>query len=359
MDPHNARSAMLVGDDGKNGWRFFATLALYLEIVPSEAVGTAATDGEKLWYNPGWFEGLTKEEAVGVIAHETLHAALGHVWRRGARERVLWNVACDLVVNHVVRKAGMRLPEGALGDSSVGDSSYAEEVYERIRKDNRSPQAWGAGDVISRPRREDAGSMEEAWRRRLSAAASYGSTPAFLKVLVKAASKPLMPWRDLLSEFLSRALSGFSWMPPDRRFAHAGIYLPTFETEALGEIVLALDTSGSVPKSHLSQFLAEVWAVAALGAAKVHVCLADAAVHRWYERSAGDPLPEVEVVGRGGTDFRPAFEEVKKRGVVPAAFVYLTDGCGTYPARPPAYPVLWVLTTDAEPPFGSRARMFC
>ena len=65
----------------------------------------------------------------------------------------------------------------------------------------------------------------------------------------------------------------------------------------------------------------------------------------------GKPFPPIQIHGGGGTDFRPVFEEIKKRGVQPQFLVYLTDGYGTYPDIAPDYPVLW-LSTGSKPPWG-------
>ncbi|MBC7106614.1 MAG: hypothetical protein H5T97_11805, partial [Firmicutes bacterium] len=226
------------------------------------------------------------------------------------------------------------------------------------------PGNLGSGSQASEgglPRAPRAGLPEE-WSSRLVSAASVarerGTLPAGLEVFVKAAKEPAVPWRQLLSEFLTRVRSGYTWHPFDRRFAHAGVYLPDFGSPGVEEIVLALDTSGSISDDELSQFLAEVKAVVDCDPLRLHVVLCDAAVWSWDTVEQGEPAPHVRVRGRGGTDFRPVFDEVQRRGVFPSALVYLTDGHGAYPELPPPYPVLWVLVDDCAPPFGARVRMY-
>ena len=43
--------------------------------------------------------------------------------------------------------------------------------------------------------------------------------------------------------------------------------------------------------------------------------------------------------------------------IQPACLVYLTDLQGTFPDKPPDYPVLWVTTTDQEAPWGETVRL--
>jgi len=64
--------------------------------------------------------------------------------------------------------------------------------------------------------------------------------------------------------------------------------------------------------------------------------------------------------GRGGTDFRPVFEEVDTWDEPPAALVYLTDLDGTFPTEEPGYPVLWVSYGTGNrrtPPWGEQVKV--
>ena len=73
----------------------------------------------------------------------------------------------------------------------------------------------------------------------------------------------------------------------------------------------------------------------------------DAEFHR---RHRGDGRDR----GGGGTDFRPVFRYVDEHPELdPALLIYFTDGFGDCPERPPAYPVMWLLTEDGrEQPWG-------
>jgi predicted metal-dependent peptidase len=60
--------------------------------------------------------------------------------------------------------------------------------------------------------------------------------------------------------------------------------------------------------------------------------------------------------GFGGTSFVPAFERVDREVPPPSVFIVLTDGEGTPPKHPPAYPVVWALSPggSAPVPWGHR-----
>ena len=78
-----ARARLVLGRDATSA--FFACLALRLVPEADESVGTMATDGRTLSFRPGFVNGLTADELVGVVAHEVMHNALAHSGRLGAR----------------------------------------------------------------------------------------------------------------------------------------------------------------------------------------------------------------------------------------------------------------------------------
>ena len=110
---------------------FFGVLSLKLDLVEDKTVRTLETDGRKLWFNPEYVATLSKHELQGVMAHEVLHCANGHVWRIENRNEKRWNAACDYVVNPIVLDAGMVLPQGML-DGTPYKGMSAEEVYEHL-----------------------------------------------------------------------------------------------------------------------------------------------------------------------------------------------------------------------------------
>ena len=95
---------------------FFGCLALRLKMLETNEHQTAITDGKNLLYNPTYIEKLTTQETLGFMAHEVMHAALGHTWRQGKRESKKWNIASDYTINSNLLEAGFTLPNGALID---------------------------------------------------------------------------------------------------------------------------------------------------------------------------------------------------------------------------------------------------
>src|SRR5262245_44359684 len=73
---------------------WFGTLAIRLRFGPGN-VGTLATDGTRLLYEPAFVNRQPLPELIGGIAHETLHCGLLHPFRFANRDHAEWNISCD------------------------------------------------------------------------------------------------------------------------------------------------------------------------------------------------------------------------------------------------------------------------
>jgi predicted metal-dependent peptidase len=141
------RAKMMLNDN----FVFFATLAMNLEAIETRAVPTACTDGTYLWFNPDYMASLTPSEQLFLVAHETLHPALGHCWRIGHRDPLLANMAADYVINDILADVkDVKLPAGVLFDKTIsrnakGELRSFEQVYavllEKMEKQGGRPQA--------------------------------------------------------------------------------------------------------------------------------------------------------------------------------------------------------------------------
>jgi predicted metal-dependent peptidase len=182
-----------------------------------------------------------------------------------------------------------------------------------------------------------------------------GDLPAGLARHLGELARPRLDWATLLRRFvLARAVSDYSWSPPSRRHIHLGLYLPSPRSMVLGDVVLAVDTSGSVDEPLLRAFCAELRGVLDVCDTRLLVYHCDAAASGPHVLTRSDPLPDAAPAGGGGTDYRPVFARVEAEGIQPACLVYLTDlECDRFPAEP-GYPVLWAVPEGARgvPPFG-------
>src|SRR6266576_3610430 len=93
---------------------FFAGPVLRKRWFVSELTPTIGTDGRDLFYNPEWVAERSVPECIGLLVHEACHDLGLHPFRRGEREPLPWNIACDHVVNQVVHECNLTLPEGGV-----------------------------------------------------------------------------------------------------------------------------------------------------------------------------------------------------------------------------------------------------
>jgi predicted metal-dependent peptidase len=137
------------------------------------------------------------------------------------------------------------------------------------------------------------------------------------------------------------------------------MYLPGLHAEGMGEIVVAIDTSGSIDDTLVSQFGGELAGIIEdMAPERVTVLYADSSVQRVETFEKLEPF-ELHPMGGGGTDFRPVFKHVETMEPAPVCVVYLTDLWGTFPATDPGIPVLWAtpenpatLPERYRPPWG-------
>jgi predicted metal-dependent peptidase len=119
-------------------YRFFATLLLKLKIVEDPTCKTFWVDGISLGYNPAYLDKIDDDEIKGVLAHEALHPALGHIFRMAGRDQEVANHAADYAINPYVRASGLKLPKGSLNDPMYNGS--LEENYAKLMREREQQQ---------------------------------------------------------------------------------------------------------------------------------------------------------------------------------------------------------------------------
>ena len=340
---------------------FFGQLALRLNLVEHLSTKTLAVDGRNIFYNPDFVATLSPQITIAALAHEVMHPVLDHLSRRGCRDPRKWNMAGDYAINPILKDSGFQLGRGWLIDPQYFDLS-ADEIYLRLPEQDENEDSGGGSEPLDEmlPSADDADSTE--WKiaviQAATAARSAGKLPESLSRFVDQLTAPKVDWRERLQRFVTEtSQNDFSWMRPNRKFIAQGLCLPTLYSQNMGALVSGIDTSGSIDQATLTAFGSEIKAArdASRPTSIVNI-YCDSAVNHVDTFDAYDEM-SFDMHGGGGTDFRPPFSHVDQHGIHPACFIYLTDGYGPFPATPPDYPVLWVMTTDVEPPWGECVRI--
>lgn len=356
---------------------FYATLALSMEWVRVPAdhpeIQTMATDGERYYWNEGFVEKMSLDECRFVICHEIMHCVFMHMNRLAGRDPYRWNVATDYVINDmlVADKVGT-MPKGGLLNPQIviAGKHLAENVYALLpeMKENSKGGADGKGgnplDKLMKPKggqaeqNARANAMKVKVAQAASAAKMAGNLSANLERIVGSVLKPKVCWKDVLRQFVSaRAKTDASYARPKRRFLGEDLYLPSLSGESMGPLAIAVDCSGSIGDKELSEFRAEILAIAEdCRPSSIDVVYFDSMVchHDHYER---DDEPNIVGHGGGGTAFSPIFKFLDEKCFDLTCCVVLTDlYCDDF-GPPPAYPVLWVTTGAEKAPWGQIVSM--
>ena len=111
-------------------------LRLPMHATKPERCKTIGTDVRALYYNPDYISRLSLDQTQYVLAHEALHCALSHFARRQHRVKRRWDIACDLAINPLLVKEGLKPPPGVLLKSGF-EGMMAEEIYPYIDDDSK------------------------------------------------------------------------------------------------------------------------------------------------------------------------------------------------------------------------------
>ena len=88
---------------------FVGSLLMRLDLVPvcDERLDTAATDGDSIYVDIGFYMKLKADERLFVLAHEAWHCALIHFIRRQDRDKDRFNIAADLEIHFILTDEGL------------------------------------------------------------------------------------------------------------------------------------------------------------------------------------------------------------------------------------------------------------
>lgn len=396
---------------------FLGALVLRLPVKAADPgwCPTTATDARAFYYNPSYIAALSKDETQFMLAHEALHCALSHFARRRHRVRHKWDLACDYAINPLLIDDGLRPPPNALYipqykgmtaeeiypliDDNDDSETLDKHAYDRdnqsrgsdrgMREDNlaqhqpperppESDQGGGqaraeqtedlpesAGAAAAEPEPLDPDEQETLsvqWQQRMAGAAQQamqaGKLGGELARMIDHLLQPQLPWRMLLARYMTAvARDDYSYMRPSRR--EGDFILPTLRSHQL-DLVVAVDTSGSIKEQELDEFIDEIDALKGQVRARVTLLPCDAKLCEgapWvFEPWEAFTRPD-SIAGGGGTSFVPVFAWVTQKGLRPDLLVYFTDAQGAFPPAEPPYPVIWLVKGRSKVPWGQRIQL--
>jgi predicted metal-dependent peptidase len=361
---------------------FFGQLATRLIIKEGgEWCKTAATDGRHIFFSKDFFEKLTIPQIEFVVCHEIMHNAFDHMGRRDFRNPRIFNCAADYCVNgQIVRDK--------IGDWNVPDIQIlhdpkyygmsAEEIYD-ILKDHTDEMLDKLGELLdqhidwSAPDENDPNRpvyseselreiRDEVREAIMDAAqgAGAGNTPSSIKRMIKDLTEPQMNWREILQQQIQSTIKDdFSWMRPNKKSWHLSAVLPGQSLRDTIDLVVAIDTSGSMTEEMLRDLLGEVKGIMQqYQDFKIKLFCFDTEVHNVVDFDAYniEDIDVYEPMGGGGTMFECIYEYLKEHDIVPKKLLNFTDGYPNSGWGPEEYcDTIFILhgTTSIVAPFGT------
>ena len=383
-------------------------MILYLlKFKPTSAVPTFATNGVFLFYNPDHLKTLTVLEITGALAHEILHCVLQHFNRDSGRDKKLYNIAADLVINYLLRLQGFILPQYVLYEymGVHGANKSADQCYEELAalsgnngkskpNDDGTPGTPGTPDdgtpgtpddgtpgipdhseactctILEPGMDEDGNPMDSEfneaettldWEMAVESATKeakrVGQMPGALEEIIKALLRPQVNWVAATRKWMFNDNSVRNYNKFKKRWLSNDVYLPRKFNKKLGNGAIVIDSSGSCSTAQEQGFCSEISSI--LSAFKPDEILffsCDTQVHEPRTLTPKDlPLNDLAIHGRGGTAFNPAFQYIESLDKKPNWLIYFTDLDINDNLLPedPGYPVLWVCNdTRKTGPFG-------
>lgn len=382
--------------------RFLDAALSALSFQPDFTARGIGTDGYALTFQPEYLADLYRRGRVWVnrtYLHSVLHCIFAHPDTRGGRQERDWNLACDIAVESMIDGLYMKClhrPQSAvrrefygriegnvkvmnaqsiyrfLTDEGLPEGRYLSLIKEFYADDH---SAWE--ENRNRPRMkserkskwDDIRQKMETEMETFSKKASEGSKGLLDQVKIE--NRERYDYREFLRKFsvfqetMQLDADAFDYIYYDyglRTYGNMPLIEPleTKEIKRIEEFAVVIDTSMSCSGDLVRRFLEETYTVLSEAESfftkvNLHVIQCDEKVQQdqviTCRKDLKDYMEHMEIVGQGGTDFRPAFQYVdglvgqkvfrKLKGLI-----YFTDGYGMFPVKRPAYDTAFVFMKD-------------
>ena len=339
---------------------------------------TLMTDGTHLFYNPKHILKnyvTAKEIPARDYLHIVFHCVFKHMYMDPTLDRPVWDLACDIAVENVIRELGLRAvsaPREQLqaqyldGLKKQLKQITAEKVYAGLRQMQATPERLAEiralfyadnheiwymtpeqiearlGVSLSGKNKggEPRSALSEAWSRiaeRMQVdMETFGKRQGFLPGAMTQNLTEVTREKYDYTAFLKKfAVMGEAMKINDDEFDYIfytyGLQLyekmPLVEPleykeiKAIKEFVIAIDTSGSTSGELVQKFVQKTYNIlqsteSFFTKINLHIVQCDAAVREDKKIACAEDFDEylktLKIRGLGGTDFRPVFGYVEK-----------------------------------------------
>jgi predicted metal-dependent peptidase len=395
-------------------YRFFGALLMEFPLEENLNTETMMTDNVKIYYNPNFVKKIHKNHVMTLLLHELQHIVFKHFMRfkirdiKTAEDKKMVNYALDYAINSVIVNEMSKddnlieLPKGMLYDEQFKGMN-AEKILEILKKekkdkdegdrydekdglgqfDDHEGSSQATGDEMANTKKKTGKSNQDQMNdidKRLYKIASTmdakerGELPDSLNRMIDEYIEELeghVDWRRYIKKKLQDIGRGqYTTSKVNRTYLPWGFYLPA-QTGSRAKVALALDTSGSITKEDIIEFLVELrHMLRIMPNLEVVLYGCDAEIqgkaringYKNFRNSYNKVL-----TGGGGTSYIPVFEDLlqSKDKDIKCLF-YFTDGYGDQNEIEKAcgvgkWQTFWVVqkeNRDVQFPFGKKVIMW-
>lgn len=336
---------------------------------------TAQTDGKLETYGADFVMRLPNDKQVRfLVMHENGHEFLMHLQRRTPamkKNHRLANMAMDYAINGMLVEIAHANPDLLeMIPSALYDVKYkgwpVARIFEDLEKnDDGSGKSLDNHDVsaVDGMSQEELDKAEKETkhtiRQGMIMAGILGDEVP--QTISDAVAIPV-DWNREMEEFLSEVCYGrddLTLMRYDRRRVADDLFYPDVESETVGELVLAIDTSGSVVGDLLNRMISTMIDLCErIKPSKLSVLWWDSQVRTeqvFDEQTYGALKILAKPTGGGGTRVGSVSDYISAKSMRPEAVVVFTDGYVEADINWQVNaPTLWLVTQNKHftPPTG-------
>ena len=330
----------------------------------------------QLAINEQFWTGLSDDHKMGLLKHELLHIAFGHLVSFSSfSNKKLANVAMDMEINQYIEASW--LPEGGINiddykniqlDRKAGCRYYYDQLL-RLQDEKDKNGSTGdqnmdnlldniaSGDIPDHSTWEEFEDMSEAEKKLIEKQVQKilqdakeqtikkrGNVPGEIEglIVLDEVTKAKFDWKGYLRRFTGTSTKIFT-KKIRRKENYRYEDNPGLKIKMRQHMLLAIDTSGSVSNDELTEFMNEIHHIHKAGV-DITIVQCDTSI-RSIEPYKGKN--DLKVHGRGGTEFDPVLDYYNANLKKYTSLVYFTDG-ECYTSVKPRNRVLWVLSERSE-----------
>lgn len=351
---------------------FFRKLIWDFSFQESSETQTAGTDGHIIYFSPEFLIQTFQNDPdtlEALLLHMLYHCLFLHPVMEIPPDRTLWNQACDIAVKRLITESG----------ETTSPSLIYQELQNKIPEKNipaaDDHQFWKLTDRQRLLKR-----IKDIWNSGIGAAglglygnSGRGTAPGALTEELVLQHKHRYDFRRFLRRFaiqreeLHTDTDSFDYIPYIYGLDHYGNmplieHLEYQEMNRMEELVIAIDTSGSCTTETVRRFMEETYGILSdhenfFRKMNLYIIQCDSFIqdcaHITCEKDWKRYLSDLQIHGRGGTDFRPVFEcveSLRSRGKIRnlKGLLYFTDGDGIYPQKPTTYQTAFVFYHEKD-----------